>query len=130
MKPLISHHLNKWVKSYLDKLGLKGGKTATGQYSTSESILEKNRTSLAEVILEHRGLAKVKQHTDRSRAIMTQRIVAYQLSPSTHGNRSVYLLTDPNLQNIPIRTRQLVVKFVKPLLHLKVVCTCSRLFAN
>lgn len=46
-----------------DKLGIKGGKkTATGQYSTSESILEKIEHPLAEVILEHRGLAKLKIH--------------------------------------------------------------------
>nr|MCG4642338.1 DNA polymerase [Bifidobacterium bifidum] len=42
-----------------DKLGIKGGKkTATGQYSTSESILEKIDHPITALILEYRGLSK------------------------------------------------------------------------
>jgi len=83
-----------------EKLGLKGGKkTATGQYSTSESILEKIEHPLAEVILEHRGLAKLKN-------TYTDRLATGRLSS-----------TDPNLQNIPIRTpigRQIRKAFIAP----------------
>lgn len=40
-----------------DKLGLKGGKkTATGQYSTSESVLEKIEHPISSLILDYRGL--------------------------------------------------------------------------
>ncbi len=49
-----------------DKLGLKGGKkTATGQYSTSESVLEKIDHPITELILDYRGLSKLKStYTD------------------------------------------------------------------
>src|SRR5690606_2198408 len=44
-----------------DKLGLKGGKkTATGQYSTNESILEKIEHPITDLILQYRGLCKLK----------------------------------------------------------------------
>ncbi|WP_228272824.1 DNA polymerase, partial [Acinetobacter junii] len=90
-----------------DKLGIKGGKkTATGQYSTSESILEKIEHPLAEVILEHRGLAKLKNtYTDRlveQSHDATHRVhTSYHQALTATGRLSS---TDPNLQNIPIRT--------------------------
>ena len=90
-----------------DRLGLKGGKkTATGQYSTSESILEKIEHPLAEVILEYRGLAKLKNtYTDRlveQSHDSTHRVhTSYHQALTATGRLSS---TDPNLQNIPIRT--------------------------
>ena len=49
-----------------DKLRLKGGKkTATGQYSTSESVLEKIEHPISSLILDYRGLSKLKStYTD------------------------------------------------------------------
>jgi len=103
-----------------EKLGLKGGKkTATGQYSTSESILEKIEHPLAEVILEHRGLAKLKNtYTDRlveQSHDATHRVhTSYHQALTATGRLSS---TDPNLQNIPIRTpigRQIRKAFIAP----------------
>lgn len=103
-----------------DKLGIKGGKkTATGQYSTSENILEKIEHPLAEVILEHRGLAKLKNtYTDRlveQSHDATHRVhTSYHQALTATGRLSS---TDPNLQNIPIRTpigRQIRKAFIAP----------------
>ena len=103
-----------------DKLGIKGGKkTPTGQYSTSESILEKIEHPLAEVILEHRGLAKLKNtYTDRlveQSHDATHRVhTSYHQALTATGRLSS---TDPNLQNIPIRTpigRQIRKAFIAP----------------
>lgn len=103
-----------------DRLSLKGGKkTATGQYSTSESILEKIEHPLAEVILEHRGLAKLKNtYTDRlveQSHDSTHRVhTSYHQALTATGRLSS---TDPNLQNIPIRTpigRQIRRAFIAP----------------
>ena len=103
-----------------DKLGIKGGKkTATGQYSTSESVLEKIEHPLAEVILEHRGLAKLKNtYTDRlveQSHDTTHRVhTSYHQALTATGRLSS---TDANLQNIPIRTqigRQIRKAFIAP----------------
>ena len=103
-----------------DKLGIKGGKkTATGQYSTSESVLEKIEHPLAEVILEHRGLAKLKNtYTDRlveQSHDTTHRVhTSYHQALTATGRLSS---TDSNLQNIPIRTqigRQIRKAFIAP----------------
>ncbi|MCH7337504.1 DNA polymerase I [Acinetobacter sp. NIPH 2699] len=103
-----------------EKLGIKGGKkTATGQFSTSESILEKIEHPLAEVILEHRGLAKLRNtYTDRlieQSHDTTHRVhTSYHQALTTTGRLSS---TDPNLQNIPIRTpigRQIRKAFIAP----------------
>ncbi|OIU78484.1 MULTISPECIES: DNA polymerase I [unclassified Acinetobacter] len=89
-----------------EKLGLKGGKkTTTGQYSTSESVLEKIEHPIAQLILEYRGLSKLKStYTDG---------LCKQANPDTHRVHTSYhqaltatgrlSSTDPNLQNIPIR---------------------------
>ncbi|MBF7686081.1 DNA polymerase I [Acinetobacter sp. B10A] len=103
-----------------DKLGVKGGKkTASGQYSTSESVLEKIEHPLAEIILEHRGLSKLKStYTDRlveQAHHDTLRVhTSYHQAVTTTGRLSS---SDPNLQNIPIRNeigRQIRKAFVAP----------------
>ncbi|WP_038344452.1 DNA polymerase I [Acinetobacter sp. A47] len=103
-----------------EKLGLKGGKkTATGQYSTSESILEKIEHPLAEVILEHRGLAKLK-NTYTDRLIVQSNDATHRVHTSYHQALTAtgrLSSTDPNLQNIPIRTpigRQIRKAFIAP----------------
>ncbi|UOH74498.1 DNA polymerase I [Acinetobacter schindleri] len=103
-----------------DKLGLKGGKkTSTGQYSTSESILEKLEHPIAELILNYRGLSKLKStYTDglcKQANNNTHRVhTSYHQALTATGRLSS---TDPNLQNIPIREeigRQIRKAFVAP----------------
>lgn len=103
-----------------DKLAIKGGKkTATGQYSTSESILEKIEHPIAETILEHRSLAKLKStYTDRlieQANPETLRVhTSYHQAVTATGRLSS---SDPNLQNIPIRGeigRQIRKAFIAP----------------
>ena len=103
-----------------EKLGLKGGKkTATGQYSTSEAVLEKIDHPITELIIEYRGLTKL-------RSTYTEALVK-QANPETHRVHTCYhqaltatgrlSSTDPNLQNIPIREeigRQIRKAFIAP----------------
>lgn len=91
------------------ELNLPGGKkTASGQWGTDASVLEDLALShdLPRKILEWRQLAKLKgTYTDALVAAMdpkTDRVhTSYQLAASTTGRLSS---SDPNLQNIPIRT--------------------------
>lgn len=103
-----------------EKLGLKGGKkTATGQYSTSEAVLEKIDHPITELIIEYRGLTKL-------RSTYTEALVK-QANAETHRVHTSYhqaltatgrlSSTDPNLQNIPIREeigRQIRKAFIAP----------------
>ncbi len=93
-----------------DKLGHKGGKKGkSGQYSTDVSVLEKLATEgapIARLVLEWRQLAKLKStYTDALQAAInpaTGRVhTSYSLVGAQTGRLSS---TDPNLQNIPIRT--------------------------
>jgi DNA polymerase-1 len=85
-------------------------KTPTGQPSTAEDVLEELAATYAlpKLILEYRGLAKLKStYTDKlpeqiNRA--TGRIhTSYHQAVAATGRLSS---TDPNLQNIPIRTKE------------------------
>ncbi|OOR89445.1 DNA polymerase I [Moraxella caviae] len=89
-----------------DKLGIAGGKkTKTGQYSTSEAVLSKIEHPLVDVVLEHRSLAKLKStYTDALAAAADKegRVhTSYHQALTSTGRLSS---SDPNLQNIPIRT--------------------------
>lgn len=90
-----------------DKLGVKGGKkTKSGQYSTSEAVLSKIDHPLVEVVLEYRSLSKLKStYTDALSAVAdadSDRVhTSYHQALTSTGRLSS---TDPNLQNIPIRT--------------------------
>jgi DNA polymerase I len=93
-----------------DKLGHKGGKKGkSGQYSTDVSVLEKlaaEGAPIARKVLEWRQLAKLKStYTDALQAAInpaTGRVhTSYSLVGAQTGRLSS---TDPNLQNIPIRT--------------------------
>ena len=103
-----------------EKLGIKGGKkTATGQYSTGENILESLEHPIAGIILEHRGLSKLKStYTDRlveQADPQSMRVhTSYHQAITATGRLSS---SDPNLQNIPIRGeigRQIRKAFVAP----------------
>ena len=95
-----------------DEMGLQGGKkTKTGSYSTSVDVLEKlalEGHEIVQKILEHRGLAKLKStYTDA---------LQNEINPATGRVHTSYHMTgtstgrlassDPNLQNIPIRTEE------------------------
>lgn len=103
-----------------DKMGIAGGKkTASGQYATGESVLEKIDHPIAATILEHRSLSKLKStYTDRlidQADATTHRVhTSYHQAITATGRLSS---TDPNLQNIPIRGqtgRQIRRAFVAP----------------
>ncbi|AQR63258.1 DNA polymerase I [Brevundimonas sp. LM2] len=91
------------------ELNLSGGKkTASGQWETGAATLETLALThdLPRAILEWRQLAKLKgTYTDALVAAMdpeTDRIhTSYQLAAATTGRLAS---SDPNLQNIPIRT--------------------------
>ena len=93
-----------------ERLGLPGGKkTGTGAWSTSADILEELAAEgheLPRAILDWRGLSKLKStYTDALPTAIngeTGRVhTSYSLAATTTGRLAS---TDPNLQNIPIRT--------------------------
>ena len=93
-----------------DRLGYKGGKKGkTGQYSTDQSVLEGLAAEGAEVprkVLDWRQLSKLRStYTEALQAAInpdTGRVhTSYSLVGAQTGRLSS---TEPNLQNIPIRT--------------------------
>ena len=95
-----------------DKLGIstKGlKKTASGYFSTSETILQKlaEENQVVEDILEYRSLAKLKStYTDKISEICdhNSRVhTSYHQAVTSTGRLSS---SEPNLQNIPIRTKE------------------------
>ena len=93
-----------------DRLGLKGGrKGKNGQYSTDVNELERlagEGVPVARLVLEWRQLSKLKStYTDALQAQInpeTGRVhTSFSLSGAQTGRLSS---TEPNLQNIPIRT--------------------------
>ncbi|WJY19776.1 DNA polymerase I [Alteriqipengyuania flavescens] len=93
-----------------DKMGHKGGrKGKSGQYSTDQATLEKLEAQgvpIARKVLEWRQLTKLRStYTDALQAAInpdTGRVhTSYSLVGAQTGRLSS---TDPNLQNIPIRT--------------------------
>ena len=97
------------------------GKTQKGQPSTSEDVLEQlaDEHELPRLILEYRGLTKLKStYTDKLPIDIdprTKRIhTSYHQAVAATGRLSS---SDPNLQNIPIRTaegRRIRQAFVAP----------------
>jgi len=96
-------------------------KTPKGQPSTAEDVLQElaGEYALPRMILEHRGLAKLKStYTDR----LPEKIHPRTGRIHTHYHQAVAATgrlssTDPNLQNIPIRTaegRRIRQAFVAP----------------
>ena len=94
------------------EMALKGGKkTATGQWSTDSDVLESLALEheLPRVLLDWRQLSKLKgTYTDNLIAAIApgseNRIhTSYALAATTTGRLSS---SDPNLQNIPIRTEE------------------------
>lgn len=95
-----------------DKLQLdaKAKKTKTGQYSTSEDILEKMKTKhpVVSKILDYRGLKKLlSTYIDALPLLINKETgyvhTSYNQTVTSTGRLSS---TNPNLQNIPIRDAQ------------------------
>ena len=98
-----------------DKMGIetKGlKKTSSGYYSTSEAVLQKlaDENEIIKDILEYRTLAKLKStYTDKLSEIcdLGSRVhTSYHQAVTSTGRLSS---SDPNLQNIPIRTKDGIV---------------------
>jgi DNA polymerase-1 len=109
-------------------------KTPTGQPSTAEDVLEELAAShaLPKLILEYRGIAKLKStYTEKLPEQInstTGRIhTSYHQGVAATGRLSS---TDPNLQNIPIRTpegRRIRQAFVAPTGHSLVAADYSQI---
>ncbi len=93
-----------------DKLGHKGGKKGkSGQYSTDVTVLEDlagQGIEIARKVLDWRQLAKLKStYTDSLQEQINAKTGRVHTSYSLVGAQTGRLAsTDPNLQNIPIRT--------------------------
>ncbi len=93
-----------------DKMGYKGGrKGKSGQYSTDQAVLEKLSAAgatIANKVLEYRQLSKLKStYTDALQEAINPQTSRVHTSYSLVGAQTGRLSsTDPNLQNIPIRT--------------------------
>ena len=94
-----------------DKMGLEGGKKGkTGKYSTGADILEDLATEheLPRLVLDWRQLSKLKStYTDALQTHInpdTGRVhTSYAITGANTGRLAS---TDPNLQNIPVRTEE------------------------
>ena len=95
-----------------EKLGYEGGKKSkTGAFSTGADILEDmaaNGIEIAKKVLDYRQLAKLKStYTDALMAYVNKRTGRVHTSFSMVGASTGRLSSsDPNLQNIPIRTQE------------------------
>ncbi len=93
-----------------EKMGLKGGKKGkSGAYSTDVTVLEKLKaegSDIAGLVLEWRQLSKLKStYTDALQAQINPQTLRVHTSYSLTGAQTGRLSsTDPNLQNIPIRS--------------------------
>ena len=97
---------------FYDKMGLSGGKkTKSGQWQVDADVLESlanDGHDLARNILDYRALAKLKStYTDALKAAIkpkTGRVhTSFNMVGAITGRLSS---TDPNLQNIPVRTEE------------------------
>jgi DNA polymerase-1 len=83
-------------------------KTASGHYSTAAGVLEelKDKNPVVEMVLEHRELAKLKStYVDALPGQINPETGRVHTSYAQTGSVTGRLAsTDPNLQNIPIRT--------------------------
>jgi DNA polymerase I len=117
-----------------DRLGLTPvRKTPGGQPSTAEDVLEELSTEhdLPRLVLEYRGLAKLKStYTDKLPELVDahSRVhTSYHQAVAATGRLSS---SDPNLQNIPIRTaegRRIRQAFVAPQGHRLVAADYSQI---
>ena len=119
-----------------EKLGHKGGrKGKSGQFSTDQAVLEKLAAEGVEIaarVLDWRQLAKLKStYTDALQEAINPRTGRVHTSYSLVGAQTGRLSsTDPNLQNIPIRTeigRQIRTAFVADAGHVLLAADYSQI---
>ena len=99
-------------EALFDKLGIAppdgSRKTASGYYSTAAGVLEslRKKNSVVELILEYRELAKLKStYVDALPQQVNPQTGRVHTSYNQSGSRTGRIASsDPNLQNIPIRT--------------------------
>jgi DNA polymerase-1 len=88
----------------------KGNKTASGHYSTSAGVLDllRGKHEVVDMILEHRELSKIKStYVDALQAALNSDTGCVHTSYSQTGAVTGRLSSsNPNLQNIPIRTEE------------------------
>lgn len=118
-----------------EKLGIPVlQKTPTGQPSTAEPVLAELALEyeLPKVLMEYRGLSKLKStYTDKLPELINQRSgrihTSYHQAVAATGRLSS---TDPNLQNIPVRTeegRRIRQAFIAPKHHKLVAADYSQI---
>lgn len=118
-----------------EKLGIPVlQKTPTGQPSTAEPVLAELALDyeLPKVLMEYRGLSKLKStYTDKLPELINQRTgrihTSYHQAVAATGRLSS---TDPNLQNIPVRTeegRRIRQAFIAPKNHKLVAADYSQI---
>jgi DNA polymerase-1 len=118
-----------------NKLGLPvKRKTPTGQPSTAEDVLEElaEEFELPRIIMDYRGLAKLRStYTDKLPEQINPRTgrvhTSYHQAVAATGRLSS---TDPNLQNIPIRTaegRRIRQAFIAPPGHVLIAADYSQI---
>jgi DNA polymerase I len=119
-----------------DKLGLKGGrKGKSGDWSTDQSELERlerDGVPIARMILEWRQVAKLKStYTDALQEQINRTTGRVHTSYSLVGAQTGRLSsTDPNLQNIPIRSetgRQIREAFIAAPGHMLIAADYSQI---
>ena len=88
----------------------RGNKTASGHYSTSAGVLDllRGKHSVVDLILEHRELSKLKStYVDALQAAINSETGCVHTNYSQIGAVTGRLSSsNPNLQNIPIRTEE------------------------
>jgi DNA polymerase I len=88
----------------------RGNKTASGHFSTSAGVLDllRGKHPVVDLILEHRELSKLKStYVDALQAALNSETGCVHTSYSQVGAVTGRLSSsDPNLQNIPIRTEE------------------------
>ena len=93
-----------------EKLGLEGGrKTSTGQYSTDEKVLSKLASAHPVVgkILEYRACTKLKStYVDKLPTLIDANGRVHTTYAQAFTETGRLSSSDPNLQNIPIRTER------------------------
>ena len=109
-------------------------KTATGQPSTDEDVLQQLAADypLPKLLLEHRGLSKLKStYTDKLPQMVNARTgrvhTSFGQATAVTGRLAS---TDPNLQNIPVRTqegRRIREAFIAPPEHVLVSADYSQI---
>src|SRR5215204_4285873 len=88
----------------------KGNKTASGHFSTSAGVLDllRGKHAVVDMVLEHRELSKIKStYVDALQAALNSETGCVHTSYSQIGAVTGRLSSsNPNLQNIPIRTEE------------------------